>query len=344
MARNRNAVHIKPVLFIACEGSSSEFQYFESWAESDAAKENFEKVNVYPDEREDKPKTTPYQLLEKAKNVLLDGSANFAWIVFDKDNHPKLQETFVDASTAGVKIAFSSRSFEEWVLMHFQKSDIVFEATECKDEKSKPINCGSAVVPNCTPIECLTGHIRRNNLIPNYSKKKTFDLFAAINFYTEVAFVNAAWLRYKFNASLNVPQPLLQTLNPYTDVDQLVFNLNGRNDKIEWGISGDKVCLNDWIINATLLNGNIIVQLAHTKPQAIAINEPFLSNAFFTTDDDLNNVNCTIISKQLILNNNGSLYNLLCVGDIVEYTLQANNQPYFVFNHEGDETRIYVML
>jgi len=65
-------------------------------------------------------------LYEKAKKVIQDGSANFAWIVFDKDNHPRLQETFNDAAAAGVKIAFSSRSFEEWVLIILRKKHLTF--------------------------------------------------------------------------------------------------------------------------------------------------------------------------------------------------------------------------
>lgn len=50
----------------------------------------------------------------------------------------------------------------------------------------------------------------------DYSKKKTFDLLTAINQRTEIAVVNAAWLRFQVNASVITAQPALQTLNPYT--------------------------------------------------------------------------------------------------------------------------------
>jgi hypothetical protein len=301
MARIKKSVRIKPVLFIACEGTSSEYQYFDSWAQTDEALNYFERVDVYPDENEDKPKTTPYQLYEKAKKVVEDGSADFAWIVFDKDNHPWLPETFNDAEAAGVKIAFSSRSFEEWVLMHFQKINTPFNATECKNATGKPTNCGSPEVPNCAPRNCLTGHIRRQNFIPDYSKKKTFDLFAAVNHRTEMAIVNAAWLRYQVSASLNIfPQPALQTLNPYTDVDQLIFKLQDRSDKIEWGPSGTDISLNNWIINARIIHGNIVVRLSHTKPQSVALNALFPLPSFFTTDDDLNDMPCILISSAFV--------------------------------------------
>lgn len=344
MARKNLKIKPKPILFIACEGTSSEYQYFESWAETDEALDFFGRVVVYPDENEDRPKTTPYQLYEKAKKVIQDGSADFAWIVFDKDNHPRLLETFNDAAASGVKIAFSSRSFEEWVLMHFQKINTTFNATECKDATDKPTNCGSLLVPNCTPVNCLTGHIRRQNFIPDYSKKKTFDLFAAINHLTEIAIVNAAWLRFQVNASVNTAQTALQTLNPYTDVDQLIFKLHERSDKIEWVISGTEILLNNWIINASLANGNIAVRLSHTKPQAVALNALFPLPTFFTTDDDLNDTICTFISSSFVVNQHGSLNNLLCRDDIIEYTLQANNQPYFLFKDNGSAVRIYVNL
>lgn len=344
MARIKKKAIIKPVLFIACEGTSSEYQYFESWAQTDEVLNFFERVDVYPDENEDRPKTTPYQLYEKAKKVIEDGSANFAWIVFDKDNHPRLPETFNDAAASGVKIAFSSRSFEEWVLMHFQKNNTTFNATECKGAAGKPINCGSAVVPNCAPVNCLTGHIRRQNFIPDYSKKKMFDLFTAINQRTEIAVVNAAWLRFQVTASVNTAQPALQTLNPYTDVDQLIFKLHDRLDKIEWGSSGTDISLNNWTINASLANGNIVVRLSHTKPQSVALNAVFPLPTFFTTDDDLNDTPCAFISSAFVANNHGSLHTLLCRDDIIEYTLQSSNQPYFLFKDNGSAVRIYVNL
>jgi RloB-like protein len=344
MARIKKRVIIKPVLFIACEGTSSEYQYFESWAQTDEALNFFGRVDVYPDENENRPKTTPYQLYEKAIKVIEDGSADFAWIVFDKDNHPRIPETFNYASAKGVKIAFSSRSFEEWVLMHFQKINTTFNATECKDASGKPTNCGSLVVPNCAPVNCLTGHIRRQNFIPDYSKKKTFDLFAAINHRTEIAVVNAAWLRFNVNASINIAQPALDPLNPYTDVDQLIFKLHDRSDKIEWGSSGSDIILNNWIINASIINGRIVVRLSHTKPQSVALNALFPLPTFFTTDDDLNDTPCTFISSTFVVNHNGSLNNLLCRDDIIEYTLQSNNQPYFLFKDNSSLVRIYVIL
>lgn len=344
MPRKNLKIKPKPILFIACEGTSSEYQYFASWAETDEAREIFERVNVYPDENENRPKTTPYQLFQRAKEALDDGSANFAWAVFDKDNHPNLPKTFFEAKTDGVKIAFSSRSFEEWVLMHFEKNNNIFNATECKDAKAKPIKCGSDLVPNCKPINCLTGHIRRKNWISDYSKKKTFDLFTEIFNLTEIAIVNSAWLRFQTKASLNVPQPPLQTLNPYTDVDQLILKLHERLDKIEWGVTKTNVSLCYWTINTRIEKGKIQLQLSHTKPKAQLLNNVFIESSFFTTDDNLNNTSCKVLSKKYLLSKNGSTNQLLYKDDIIEYTLQSNKQPYFLFKDNDQHTRIYIIL
>ena len=93
-----------------------------------------------------------------------------------------------------------------------------------------------------------------------------------------------------------------------------------------------------------LTNGNIVVRLSHTKPQAVALNALFPLPTFFTTDDDLNDTICTLISNAFIVNNQGSAHNLLCAGDVIEYTLQSNNQPYFLFKDNGSAVRIYVNL
>lgn len=339
--RKRNRVSKKPVLFIACEGTSTEFNYFTSWGETEEALDKFERVEVYPDENENNPQTNPYQLFEIAKKALDSGSANYAWAVFDKDNHPRLPETFNDASAAGINIAFSSRSFEEWVLMHFEKNSTFFNATECKNATGRPINCGSHSVPNCTPINCLTGHIRRSNHISGYSKKSDFDLFTAIHHNTDVALANSAWLRFKAGASVNITQPLLHNLNPYTDVDQLIYQFLPEILNIEWGNSNTNIQLNNWTINARFENGEIVVMVTHSQPNPELLNTQFL-NSLVTTDDFLNETSCTVIRSKYIDNGNGSNKQILRANDTIEYTLLYNNQPYFLF--KNNDTRIFIIL
>jgi len=100
----------------------------------------------------------------------------------------------------------------------------------------------------------------------------------------------------------------LQTLNPYTDVDQLIFKLNDRSDKIECRPTGSDISLNNWTINAKLIHGNIVVRLSHTKPQSVALNVLFPLPTFFTTDDNLNDTPCTFISSVFVVNRRTIIY------------------------------------
>ena len=92
-----------------------------------------------------------------------------------------------------------------------------------------------------------------------------------------------------------------------------------------------------------MVNGNIIVKISHTKPNAQLLNQSFISS-LQTTDDDLNNTQCTELSRNYLIDNNGSDNNILRVNDVIEFTLNSNNQPYFLFNDESTFTRIYIIL
>jgi hypothetical protein len=345
MGRKRNRVIPKPVLFIACEGTSTEFQYFESWGQSEHVLKHFERVDVYPKKRDVAPKTTPFELLQIAKSILEDRTANIAWIVFDKDNHPKLAETFSEAREFGVKVAFSSRSIEQWVLLHFEKKCTAFLASECKEinDKDKPLQCGTRESYDCLPIACLSGHIRREDFIRDYSKKKSFDLYSKLLSRTEIAMVNVAWQRFKMNASIDQIYPVdLHNLNPYSNVDSLILELQGREDKIEWGGAGQNIELNNWVISAIKTKDNIIVQLSHLNHQAIILNNDFPSSSFYTTDEELNNLRCIVQSSRFIKNYNHSQNNILYANDIMEYILELHQNPYFLFYDKVKKTRIYV--
>jgi len=342
MGRKSKKIILKPTLFIACEGTSSEYQYFESWAQTDEALNVFERVNVYPDEDEHRPKTTPYELFEIAKKELDDSSAHYYWIVIDKDKHPKIPKTYMEAEKCGIEIAFSSRSFEEWILLHFEKNDTQFNATECKNSAKEPINCGTKNTPLCNPTDCLTGHIRRQNFIPNYSKKKTFDLFSEIKDKTEIAMINSAWQRHKINASLN--QQSLYSLNPYTDVDKLILKLRGKDNKIKWGLTNQSIDLNGWEIKAVISNKILTLNFSHSKPQAIILNQEFELSTFFTASKNHNNSSCVVSSKSYLSTANGSNNNLFYSGDIVEYVIQLKSQPYFLFTVDKKLTNIYIEL
>jgi hypothetical protein len=344
MARQRNKVTLNPVLFIACEGTRTEFDYFTSWSQTESARTHFSAINIYPSDTEENPKNNPQQLVDIAKSTLGNGEANLAWVVFDKDGHPFLQAAMNDAQKNKIKVAFSSRSFEEWVLMHFEKNQNAFDATECKDGNKKPINCGTPTCLSCAPVVCLSGHLRRNGYLNDYSKKKKFDLFGHINNKTETALINAPWLRYKCDADTHIAKNALHKLNPYTDVDKLVLSIQGRTDKVIWGGSSSDVTLDIWSLNTRITESNLTIQLSHTHNRSQVINNLFINSAFFTTDDELTDLPCTFIEARIITGVHGSTQNSLMPEDKMELNFSYTGHPYFLFHDRSRNLRIYIEL
>ncbi len=342
MARKRKGTTRKPVLFIACEGTRTEYDYFTSWAQRDDVLAFFENVEVYPDtEEEENPQTNPYKLVEMAGERLRNGSCNYAWVVSDRDGHSKMPEMFQDAKDKGVRIAFSARSFEEWVLMHFEKNDFAFTVTECKTGK-KPLNCGTASVPDCKSEPCLCGHIRRSDYIPDYHK--SCDVYGKTVPFLEIAKINSAWLRWRVKASFNKIQPPIHSLNPYTDVDQLILFLQQKKEIIEWGAAGNYVSISNWQLHVFRTDTEIRLELSHHYPERKLVNEVFSNTNFYGVDDSLQTVTLQCIKRQVIINNNGSTENLLEPEDILELTFSYNAMPYFLFCYPDENLRLFIEL
>ena len=58
------------------------------------------------------------------------------WVFFDKDGHPKAKEAFemariTEIDGKKINIAFSSRCFEYYLLLHFELIYRAFEKSEC---------------------------------------------------------------------------------------------------------------------------------------------------------------------------------------------------------------------
>jgi hypothetical protein len=45
------------------------------------------------------------------------------WIVFDRDEHPKVKETIDNCRASGVHVAYSNPCFEIWLILHLQEFD-----------------------------------------------------------------------------------------------------------------------------------------------------------------------------------------------------------------------------
>ncbi len=176
------------------------------------------------------------QLIEQKQQIYEE-----LWAVFDKNGHTHHEEAFQKAkekiNNKIVNIGFSSRSFEQWILLHFEKSNFTFQQTECgerpkngkKRKGKKSFNCGkNEHEKDCNGKNCLVGYIRINTPLKNYAKSNNqIDLKKMMDILLEkktlkTAFSNAEWLRERYENKGKIYE-----LNPYTNVDVLVKKLLG---------------------------------------------------------------------------------------------------------------------
>jgi len=192
----------KKSIFIACEGTNTEPLYFENIREIEEDIEEYPySITIYPDRECDvNPKTDALGLV----NVAIEAKNNYdeVWVVFDKDGYTKHKEVFELAEANSVNIAFSSISFETWVLLHFERNNNQFiKSANIINEK----------------------FINNEAYLINYNKTGDFNVYPYLSERIEIAYQNAAWVR-KVSKEHNIFDN-----NPYTNVDILVKHLTLNN-------------------------------------------------------------------------------------------------------------------
>lgn len=199
------------------------------------------------------------------------------WAVFDHDNHPNRQEAFQlaeqDVNGKKVQIAFSSRSFEYYLLLNFERIFKPFQETDCKEvikEKGKKdkkvlINCGTGVHPNdCFGAKCINGYAR----VKNYwtDSKERDSLFPKVKDNLVFGFENSAWIRYRSDLiEKNTP---VYDRNPYTSADILIKRLIGL-ETIKWIWIQDNYDLNGIIVE---LMDELTIRIENRRKTSVLIN------------------------------------------------------------------------
>ena len=87
---------------------------------------------------EDEYKSQPTCYIRKAQLAYFEKGYSELWAVYDKDGHPDHKNAYlisqdIELCDKIVNIGFSSISFEEWILMHFETCDISFVKSQCRD-------------------------------------------------------------------------------------------------------------------------------------------------------------------------------------------------------------------
>lgn len=277
-------------LVIVCEGTDTEYQYFTEMKDylSEHYPDKFCVIKVVPapEEKirkknprrsqmtrqlEDAPqyhyyckyeqsaedyeryRAQPTRYVREAALFMKENGFVEGWAVFDCDKHPAHQFAFDYAVEDNVKIAFSSYSFEEWLLAHFERCPRAFLHSECKvGEKEQKCGGRDALSANCGGTDCLGGYLRAHSYIADYSKSK-HGLFQE---YTlpriRQAMINAAWMR-------QLSEEPIYSRNPYTDVDLLVAHLIGITETYQWYRQGMSFRFASSMFNVLEEEGNVVI-------------------------------------------------------------------------------------
>ena len=119
MTRKRNTGRrsIRPVMRIFTEGERTEINYVRGYISSYLKSKGYTAHDIIIEQPND---SSPLGLLNAARQTRLP--MDEMWIVFDCDQHQHKPETFKGAAEEGIGVAYSSISFETWILLHFTYS------------------------------------------------------------------------------------------------------------------------------------------------------------------------------------------------------------------------------
>ncbi len=205
MPKNRAKQGSRPIqkkIFIVCEGKKgkSEYAYLNSFINNCIIQGNLVKIIL-----EDVDKNTGKELVKYINKIReKDGiSSDTAWVVYDKDGYTKHSETFNLAKKLNVNIAFSSISFEMWILLHFEYTSRSFKKSE----------------------EVINYLISKKYII--YSKNQE-DVYNKIKNNLPDAILNARKLK-KHHMNSAPQNSKIYNLNPYSNLDELIDQIQAYN-------------------------------------------------------------------------------------------------------------------
>ncbi|MEI6553974.1 MAG: RloB family protein [Paludibacter sp.] len=187
-------------VLILCEGQSEQI-YINGYKSEDVNKRRLAMVDV---EIYQPKNYSPHGLLTEAKKKVKEAKKDkmpyeSVWIVFDRDGHANVPQTFEEARVSKINIAFSSVCFEIWILLHFEKTSRQFQ------------NCDDII------------HFIKHKGYLNYEKTNFYNQLSPEH--KQNAIINAVWLHVYNDNDIKRGIPIYQ-LNPYTDFDRLMKYLH----------------------------------------------------------------------------------------------------------------------
>lgn len=109
---------LKMHFYVFCEGKNTEPDYLRDYKEEHKA---ITTLKVFKEQG--KPEAIVREACEHKGRLSKEERAlpNEFWVVFDRDNHDRIDEAFKLARQNDIHVAFSNPCFELWALLHFQE-------------------------------------------------------------------------------------------------------------------------------------------------------------------------------------------------------------------------------
>ncbi len=202
---NKKTRKIQLRILILTEGEKTEINYFNSFKRSEKYRRNLSGIDIKIYKPKDhSPLGLVKEAIGKAKIKNKDDKYDIIWIVFDKDGHEGIPNTFEEVKQHNqdnpnnkINIGFSSICIEYWILLHFEKT-------------SKPFQKCNEVI----------NHIKKEKYITDYDKGKFKYETLVEKEKIDKAVENAKWLANQQESELKSNR--IYEMNPITTVHKLV--------------------------------------------------------------------------------------------------------------------------
>ena len=191
----------------------------------------------------DEYKGVPLPMKWVKMGIALAGTFNEVWIDFDKDGHPAAREAFEEFITArakdkGLNLIFSSRSFEYYMLQHFEYLYHDFEKSECnekvvrnKGKKTRTVYLGCCTdqakqgscdgeLGNTDKPPCINGYSRKQGYWTESKNDMAFNVVH--NIYAGI--VNSHNIKWASLSTEDIAKTVYER-NPYLNTYRLTARL-----------------------------------------------------------------------------------------------------------------------
>jgi hypothetical protein len=120
LSRRKASRATRPFVIVLCEGKNTEPDYILAFARDCGVKVHIEDVVGAPMTLVDAA-----ALLRKKKKKARDSFERNdpIWVVFDRDEHPQIDQAFDKARGNGIEVVFSNPCIELWAYLHFSDHD-----------------------------------------------------------------------------------------------------------------------------------------------------------------------------------------------------------------------------